>query len=253
MQKIVLKKEPRLDSKLAAFAYQADAVRAIRDLEYAAVFHEQGLGKTKIAVDLILYWLEMKAVDTVLLVVKKGLLSNWATELETHSYIRPRLLTQDHQANHYVMNSPTRLILTSYEVISSELPRLKLFFRTRDVGAILDKSTKIKNPDSALTKAFLDIAPQLKRRVIMTGTPVANRPFDVWSQIRFLDQGKSLGDNFKSFKRSLDLSNDLADEPDQQQLLEQQLQNVYAKISGFSVRETKKAAWPLLFRRRRLS
>ena len=56
MQKIKLTKEPVLDAKLQAFKYQKEAVDSIRDLEFAAVFHEQGLGKSKIAIDLMLYW-----------------------------------------------------------------------------------------------------------------------------------------------------------------------------------------------------
>ena len=75
---------------------------------------------------------------------------------------------------------------------------------------ILDESTKIKNPDAALTRTFLDLAPLFTRRVIMSGTPVSNRPHDIWSQIKFLDDGASLGDDFGAFKRSVNLSNDLA-------------------------------------------
>ena len=43
-----------------AFPYQREAFLAIKDLPYSAIFHEQGLGKTKIAIDLLLYWLEKK-------------------------------------------------------------------------------------------------------------------------------------------------------------------------------------------------
>ena len=49
----------------------------------------------------------------------------------------------------------------------------------------------------------------------MSGTPVANKPFDLWAQYFFLDEGKTLGDNFKSFKKefSVDLrNNDFNDE-----------------------------------------
>ena len=85
MSKIILRKEPRLDVKHMAFQYQNEAVNAIRDLEYAAIFHEQGLGKTKIAIDLLLYWLEEKVVDTVLIVAKKTLVRNWEKELGLHT------------------------------------------------------------------------------------------------------------------------------------------------------------------------
>ena len=35
----------------------------------------------------------------------------------------------------------------------------------------------------------------------MTGTPIANRPYDIWSQIYFLDSGDSLGKKFTQFKK----------------------------------------------------
>lgn len=236
---LILKKEPNLSAKREAFAYQREAVEAIRDREYAAVFHEQGLGKTKIAIDLILYWLERKAVDTVLLVVKKGLVANWQRELRAHSHLSPRVLTVNRKNNYYVLNSPTRLILTHYEAIRSERKRLALFLRTRVVGVILDEATKIKNPESEIAKVFLEIAPQFKRRIIMTGTPVANRPFDLWAQIRFLDGGKALSDDFASFQRKLDLSNALTEDTRARGEFERNLDSLYRKISEFSVRETK--------------
>ena len=53
----VLRRQPELSPKQAAYPYQLDAIRAVKDLPYAAIFHEQGLGKTKIAIDLALLWL----------------------------------------------------------------------------------------------------------------------------------------------------------------------------------------------------
>ena len=239
MPRIILKREPNYTSKHEAFPYQEEAVRAVCDLEYAAIFHEQGLGKTKIAIDLMLYWFEKKIVDTVLFIVKKSLINNWIREFEIHTHIKPKVLTQQRKANYFVFNSPARVIFAHYEVIKSEAKRVKLFLKTRDVGAILDESAKIKNPESSSTKAFFEIAHLLKRRVIMTGTPIANRPYDIWSQVWFLDQGKSLGDDFRKFKRNLDLSNKLYDDQEAQKRFEEELEAIYAKTSSFSVRKTK--------------
>ncbi len=239
MPRIILKREPNYTSKHEAFPYQEEAVRAVCDLEYAAIFHEQGLGKTKIAIDLMLYWFEKKIVDTVLFIVKKSLINNWIREFEIHTHIKPKVLTQQRKANYFVFNSPARVIFAHYEVIKSEGKRVKLFLKTRDVAAILDESAKIKNPESSSTKAFFEIAHLLKRRVIMTGTPIANRPYDIWSQVWFLDQGKSLGDDFRKFKRNLDLSNKLYDDQEAQKRFEEELEAIYAKTSSFSVRKTK--------------
>lgn len=236
---ITLKKEPKLDAKLQAFKYQTDAVEAIRDLPYGAIFHEQGLGKTKIAIDIILYWLEKRVVDTVLLVVKKGLVENWKRELAIHSYLKPRILAGNRNENFQVLNSPARIILTHFEAVKSEKKRLALFQKTRAVAVVIDEATKIKNPDSELTKAFLQLAPGFARRIILTGTPIANRPFDIWSLVRFLDQGKSLGNDFKEFQRSLDLTNDLSLHQSERTRFENALIEIQGKIASFSVRENK--------------
>ena len=109
----------------------------------------------------------------------------------------------------------------------------------KNVAIIIDESTKIKNPDSKLTKDFFEIAPLFKIKVIMTGTPIANRPYDIWSQVYFLDNGESLGDDFETFKKQCDLSNDLYDNDDKKREFEDAVGSIYEKIRSFSVRETK--------------
>ena len=239
MGQIVLKKEPRLEAKHQAFVFQAEAVKSVRDFEYAAIFHEQGLGKSKIAIDLMLYWLEKKIIDTVLFVAKKSLLHNWEKELSAHTFMKPVLLSQNRRKNYYAFNSPSRLVLTHYEVFKSEKERLKFFLKARDVGVILDEAAKIKNPKSTLTKTVLDLAPLFKKRVIMTGTPVANRPFDIWAQIWFLDQGKSLGNSFTQFKKNADLTYALVEDKYKRSDFEDKLEGLFSLISKFCVRETK--------------
>ena len=117
-------------TKLEAFSYQHDAFMVLKDKPYAAIFHEQGLGKTKIAIDLLLYWLQKRDIDTVLIVTKKTLVNNWCSEFEVHTNIRPKTLGSRHGDNFYVLNSPVRVIITNFETISSEKERMKLFLQT---------------------------------------------------------------------------------------------------------------------------
>jgi SNF2 family DNA or RNA helicase len=228
-----------LDPKLQGFLYQVDAVEAVKDMDYAAIFHEQGLGKTKIGLDLALLWLKDDVVDSVLIVTKKGLVQNWRDEIAAHSFLTPRILDQDRSANFYALNSPARVYLTHYEVLKSEQKRLALFLKTRRVAAFLDEAHKIKNPDSDITQALLRLSPDFRKRIIMTGTPIANRPYDLWSQIRFLDQGAALGQDFSSFRHSLDLSNDFAHDHQAARAFEDALEKVFEQIRPFSVRQTK--------------
>ncbi|RXG84831.1 DEAD/DEAH box helicase [Bradyrhizobium zhanjiangense] len=232
----------RLEARFPGYAYQVDAVEAVKKLPYAAVFHEQGLGKTKIGVDVALEWLRSDEIDSVLVVTKRGLIENWKEEIRTHTFVVPRVLDQKKPSNFFALNSPVRVYLTHYEVIKAEERRLSLFLKTRRVAAILDESHKIKNPESELAKVFHRLREGFVRRVIMTGTPVANRPFDLWSQIFFLDGGKALGTDFAAFESSLDLANDLWSNESKRSHFEAALANVFARIQGFCIRETKQSA-----------
>ena len=51
-----------------------------------------------------------------------------------------------------------------------------------------------------------------KKRFILTGTPSANRPYDIWSQIKFLDNGVSLNVPYEVFVEQTDLKNTLNDD-----------------------------------------
>ena len=233
-----LRKPPKLSAKHEAYPYQLDAVRAVKTLPYAAIFHEQGLGKTKIAIDLMLLWLGEDTVDTIFVVTKKSLVQNWFDELSSHCHVTPRVLSGDRRENSVALNSPVLIYIMNYEVISANLDLVRRFLNTCRVGAILDESQKIKNPEARLSTCFHSISESFVRRIIMTGTPVANRPYDIWSQIKFLDGGKALGASFVEFKMAFDLPPRCASVPE----YSQRLAGVMDKIKHFSVRDTKHTA-----------
>lgn len=242
MKRIVSPFRVNFDAKHEAFPYQTLALNAIKDFPYAAIFHEQGLGKTKIAIDLLLYWLQKKDIDTVLIVTKKQLVANWIGEFTEHTFIHPKILNSNKKDNFYVLNSPAKVIITNFEALSTDKARVTLFLKSRNVAIIIDESTKIKNPESNLTKAFFEMRDLFKIRVIMTGTPVANRPYDIWSQVFFLDGGKSLGVSFEDFKANTDLDNNLSLDDDARKNFENTVSSIWSKISDFSIRETKKTS-----------
>ncbi|MCY3614857.1 MAG: DEAD/DEAH box helicase [Bacteroidetes bacterium] len=241
--------------KFEAFPYQFDALMAVKELQYAAIFHEQGLGKTKIAIDLSLTWLLNDSVDTVFIVTKKSLVQNWCNEVNAHSHITPHVLSGNRHQNSVSLNSPVLLYITNYEVIVSNISIIKLFLQTCRVGCILDESQKIKNPKATLTRTFHDVSDLFKRRIIMTGTPAANRPYDIWAQIKFLDGGESLGCSYDAFKHETDLpsqpvynnagtANDISyvSMSDNKVEYGKRLIKIHQLIKNFTVRETKETA-----------
>ena len=113
-------KKFNLKSKFEGFDYQIQTLISAKNLEYAAIFHEQGLGKTKIAIDLGLEWIKENIVDSVIIVVKKGLIKNWEDEIKIHSFIKARILNNDIVNNHEVFCSPARIILMHYQVATKK-------------------------------------------------------------------------------------------------------------------------------------
>ena len=233
-----LRKPPSLTPKHDAYPYQVDAVHAVQSLPHAAIFHEQGLGKTKIAIDIALQWLREDVVDTVFIVAKKMLVQNWADEMKTHAHITPRILADNRGRNSVALNSPGQIYIMNYEVVSTNQDLMRAFLATCRVGAILDESQKIKNPESKLAECFHSLSGNFARRIIMTGTPVANRPYDIWSQIKFLDDGEALGDSYAEFKNSLDLPSGSTNAEE----YGARLAEVMDRIKHFSIRETKATA-----------
>lgn len=229
---------PKLAPKFDAYPYQIDAVEAVKDLPYSAIFHEQGLGKTKIAIDVALYWLARDVVDTVFIVTKKTLVQNWCDELLAHSHVSPTVLGGNKSSNMMALNSPVLIYVMHYEALLSEQAIFDLFLQTCKVGAILDESHKIKNPEAKLTEAFMQLGEKFHRRIIMTGTPVANRPFDIWSQVKFLDNGCALGESFDRFRARMDIP----DDRDGMEGYADNLSSIHEALRPFSVRETKKSS-----------
>jgi SNF2 family DNA or RNA helicase len=222
-----------------AFPYQFEAFQVLQDLEYGAVFHEQGLGKTKIAIDLGLHWLSEEVVDSVIFVTKKSLVKNWEREIHTHTNIKPKVFSSDRGKNFHLFNMPSRFYIAHYEAIKAEKERFKLFAKTRVLGIVLDEAQKIKNPESALFSVFGELSDSFFRKMVLTGTPIANRPFDIWALIFFLDHGKALGQDFSGFREDYDLSEDMHEDEAAKVLFSKRLENIFERIGHFAIRETK--------------
>ena len=155
-------------------------------------------------------------------------------DIEENTY-----LNTDKNNNYRIFCGPYRVVLTNFETLETEKQQFELYLKVRNVGIIIDESAKLKNPNSKLTKTYFELAPLFQRRIIMTGTPVANRPYDIWAQIYFLDFGESLGADFNEFKKETDLSNKLSRNTDLQEEFEDNISQIFNRISSFTVRETK--------------
>jgi SNF2 family DNA or RNA helicase len=181
--------------------HQEDGIEFLRNNQEAALFDEQGLGKSRQLIDAICLDVEAGIIDAALVICPNGLKATWGEEIEKFSTVpyasfgsgkkARRLAFQSLKAVFYIIN---------YEAIASELPSLRALLRYKRIALVLDESHRIKTPTARVTSAVHSLRADAVKRYILTGTPVANKPEDLWSQFFFLDDGASLGQTFDSFK-----------------------------------------------------
>ncbi len=147
---------------------------------------DMGLGKT---VQALVFLLSLKErgqlARPALLVVPKSLLVNWQREAERFTPDL-RLLqfmgqTRKKEPAHF---EGYDVVITTYGTMLRDIEFLREY---RFSYAILDESQAIKNPLSQSSKAARLL--QAEHRLCLTGTPVENNVYELWSQFAFLNPG----------------------------------------------------------------
>src|SRR4030043_1190980 len=219
------KKKPQYEPKTEPLPHQIEAIDYINRHNEVALFDEQGLGKTKIVIDSLCTSMKNGEVEGVLVVSPMSLLYNWEYEVRKHSFLIPIVLKGTEREKRYKFLTGANFYITNYEAVIAELERIKRFCRSRKIAIVLDESARIKDPTSKTAQSLFKLRPYSAKRIIITGTPVANKPVDLWSQFFFLDGGALLGVNFKEFKARYNEKN-----PDYREALTE-LKNIIAEHS----------------------
>lgn len=196
----MIKEKQKYELKTEALPHQIEAIDYISKHHEIALFDEQGLGKTKIVIDALCSSMKNGEIEGVLVVSPMSLLYNWELEVTKHSFLIPVVLKGTEREKRYKFLTGANFYITNYEAVIAELERIKRFCRSRKVAIVLDESARMKDPSTKTAQSLFKLRPYSTKRIIITGTPVANKPIDLWSQFFFLDGGALLGDDFNEFK-----------------------------------------------------
>lgn len=159
--------------------FQRAGIAFIRELQAALIGDEMGLGKTVMALGLIN--LLADELGDVLVVCPASLKINWRNEAK-------RWLTapaHDIQiaGTHFPRRGMfKRLVIINYDVLQKHQYEL-----TREPWGmvIADEAHRVKNPKTIRTQAFVQIPAE--RKLLLTGTPIVNRPSELWPLLNYLD------------------------------------------------------------------
>ncbi len=196
-------KEVKLEKKTQEFLrpYQLEAVKylsALHSYSFGAILaDEMGLGKTLEAIGYISSLTEEKPV---LIVAPKAVLYNWESEIAKFSSLPCVVIDASKEAREKTIKGIKKnkkvLYCVSYDTFKRDE---ELFSNISFSTVILDEAQSIKNAFSRRHQALLSLKADSK--VALTGTPLENSPFDLWSIFNILMPGY-LGDE-KEFNELL--------------------------------------------------
>lgn len=189
--------------KTDPFQHQRDEWEFSRDLEARAIFWEQGTGKSKLTIDTACWLYLLGKIDCVVVIAPNGVHRNWVeNEIPDHVpnaimaksralfYQSPKAETKWHkQAVRSIINHQgLAWFAMSYDAFTTNAGKRALIdlFDKRRVFYVMDEGHYIKSPEAERTKSILRSAKYAPYRRLLTGTPIAQGPFDAWSEIKFL-------------------------------------------------------------------
>ncbi|MEZ0484744.1 DEAD/DEAH box helicase [Fibrella aquatica] len=162
-----------------------------------------------------------------LLVMPTSLIYNW--ELEARRFtpnLRVMTYTGTYRDKNTAQFDDYDLILTSYGIVRIDIELLKNY---RFDYVIMDESQAIKNPNSHITRAVMQL--NSAHRLLLTGTPLENSTMDLWTQMTFINPGLLGSQSF--FRSTYQI-------PIEKRGDDQKMQKLYSLIKPFMLRRNKK-------------
>ncbi len=164
-----------------------DWLHFLREYNFGGILaDDMGLGKTVQVLSYLQSLQEQaKAESATLLIVPKSLITNWQRESEKFT---PTLRFLEYMGN---FRSKDTAIFDDYDIVlttyGTMLRDIEILHGYHFSHIILDESQAIKNPLAKSAKAARLL--KADHRLVMTGTPVENNTFELWSQFAFLNPG----------------------------------------------------------------
>ena len=176
--------------------YQRRALDLAWDKTAYAFYMDMGTGKTKTSIDLYsAYFLEGR-VDRLLILTKYSTRMNWVREFAIHAPIETDCLILDTgkpakflEWNTTATDAMKVLVVGTESLAAGKAAELATKFVNTSTrcGMVVDEAHMIKNHSANRSKAAVKISRGAKYRLVMTGTPVANAPLDLFMQFELLN------------------------------------------------------------------
>ena len=172
-------------------------------VNHILLFDEMRTGKTLQAINIARILIEQHKIDGCLIIVPNTIKRVWEKELMLDAPVQGcfSLIIEGSKVDkRNTWQQRAYFHIVNYESARADLEYMLEYDRRMGAGngymLICDEAHKIKNPDALQAKAILKLRP--KYSILMTGTPVVNRPEDAFTMADFVSPG-ILGGNLFEF------------------------------------------------------
>jgi SNF2 family DNA or RNA helicase len=184
------------------FAHQIDGIEYLLMNPEAALLDEMGCGKSFQIACAIAILLSSGQIDHALIVAPMSLLRTWQNELTMAGLKDFEVVRGTPQQRKKTLSGKRSIYIVHYEGLRIEEDGFAEWLRSGRSVMVFDESQRIKNLSALITKVAIRLRPLVTRCVIATGTPISNRPLDLYSQYFVMDGGQTFGVRFAAFKNT---------------------------------------------------
>lgn len=184
------------------YQHQRSGIEFLLANKQAALLDEMGCGKTFQIASALGVMFQQKEIDKALIVAPLSLLKTWQEELKLALKLDFTIVGGTPAQRVKAFKSQAPIFLVHYEGLRLEEGRFREWMESSKCALVFDESQRIKNLQAQTTMAAVRLRPLSSRCIIATGTPIANRPIDLFSQYLVMDQGDTFGTRFSAFKNT---------------------------------------------------
>ncbi len=181
---------------------QATAVAAMTlpDILGLCLFDEQGSGKTVMSIASFDILKDMGAVDAMIVVCPKSMVSEWPKDIERFTQAKYKVVQAegDKRQKYEAALKDFDVLVTNYEGVDVMLTSLIASASTRKYLLVVDESYYLKNSESVRSENVEKLRGRCSRCFVLCGTPAPNSAHDLINQFDLAD----LGYTFGSFNKS---------------------------------------------------
>ncbi|MES2615271.1 MAG: DEAD/DEAH box helicase [Bdellovibrionota bacterium] len=188
--------------KRKPYSHQTVGIEFIMQNATCALLDEMGCGKSFQIATSIALLLENKSIEKCLIVAPKSLIRTWKEELSLATEIPFTIIEGAPALREKLLKSENKIFIIHYEGVRLEKEKLAQWIDSGNSMVVFDESQRIKNLNAQTTISSKFVRNNAKRCVIATGTPIANRPIDLFAQYYVMDNGETFGSNFSAFKNT---------------------------------------------------